>query len=230
MQTQIFADDKLKAALELYMENQLAKLPPDDELAAIEIPPQFEKKMNKLIRFHRRPYYPMVNTVGKRVAAIFIAAFLALTTTVFSVKALRDPTIHFFIEVYEKFSRIIFQNNDTEKSAPNQIKEYFTPQYLPDGFELVSTEKYDIVAVYKYCDSAGRDISYDQTILDGTNMIIDTEDTATEDVKINNMSGVYYSNKGYDNIIWNDGVYVFSLSAPSECGKDALLRMAESVK
>lgn len=231
MQKQLLAEDKLKAALEIYMEKQLSKLPTDDELGAYEFSPTFKQKMDRLIRAQRRPYYSMVNTAGKRVAVIFIAMLLALTTTVFSVKALRDPVINFFIEVYEEFSRIIFQNDNTGKLGTDRLEKYFTPQFLPDNFALVTEEKYDNIAVYRYRDSAGRDISYEQTILKGmNNMVIDTEGITTENVIVNGTVAIYYSNKGYDNIVWNDGVYVFSLSAPSELGKSELLRIAESVK
>ena len=110
-----------------------------------------------------------------------------------------------------------------------RIEQYFTPQYLPNGFAPVSEERYDIMALYQYCDSDNCDISFMQTLSDA-NMIIDTEGIAAESVTVNGTMAVYYRNKGYDNLIWSDGTYIFSLSIPSALGKSELLRIAESVK
>mgnify|MGYP004654521019 CR=1 FL=1 len=229
MQKQSAADDKLRAALELYMEKQLSRLPKDGEWEPYTFSPAFERKMDRLIRIQRLPFSAMINTVGKRVAVVFVAVCLALTTTVFGVKALREPVVRFFIEVYEEFSRIIFQKDDSDVSAMERIEQYFTPQYLPDGFAPVSEERYDNMALYQYCDSDDRDISFMQTLPDA-NMIMDTEGITTENVTVNGADAVYYRNKGYDNLIWSDGTYIFSLSIPSALGKSELLRIAESVK
>ena len=229
MQKRSAADDKLRAALELYMEKQLSKLPKDGEWEPYTFSPAFERKMDRLIRIQRLPFSAMINTVGKRVAVVFVAVCLALTTTVFGVKALREPVVRFFIEVYEEFSRIIFQKDDSDVSAMERIEQYFTPQYLPDGFAPVSEVQYDIIAKYKYCDSDGRGISFEQT-LNNVKINVDTEGVTAENVTVNGKDAVYYRNKGYDNLIWSDGTYIFSLSLPSALGKSELLRIAESVK
>lgn len=108
MLKQVSADEKLKLALGIYQEKWLATFPADNKIEPYKFSSLFEKKMNRLIRAQRKPYYSMVNTIGKRVAVIIIAIFIILTSTVLNVKALCDPVINFFIEVYEEFSRINF--------------------------------------------------------------------------------------------------------------------------
>lgn len=223
------ANEKLKDALEIYQENWLSKLPTDDEIEPYEFSPAFKKKMMKLTKAQKKPYYMLVNTAGKRVAVIIVAVLIALSTTVFSVKALRDPLVNFFIDVHESFSRIIFQSDNPAVPALTKVEDYFTPQYIPEGYLLSKKEEFDTVVTYEYHKN-GDIITYDQMILNSSNMLIDTEDTFTENITINETIGIFFSNKGYDNIIWNDGVYIYYISGTSELGKDELIRIAESVK
>lgn len=211
------------------MERRSSELPEDGEAEPCEFSPAFERKMERLIRMERLPFSALINTVSKRVAAALIAACLALATTVCSVKALREPVFGFFIEIYETFSRVNFQKDGSGESDPNLIEQYYTPQFIPDGFTLVSEVRYDIMAKYEYCDSDGRDISFEQS-LRNTSIVIDTEGTIVEDVTVNDIAAIYYQNKGYDNLIWSDKGYVFTLSIPSALGKSEILRMAESVQ
>ncbi len=229
MPKQWIADSKLRAALELYMERRLAELPEDGEGETYAFSSVFRRKMERLIRIERLPFSALINTAGKRVAALLIAACLALVTTVCSVKALREPVFGFFIEIYETFSRVRFQRDGSGESDPNLIEQYYTPQFIPDGFTLVSEVRYDVIANYEYCDSDGRDISFDQS-LRNTSIVIDTEGTVVEDVTVNGIAAIYYRNKGYDNLIWSDKGYVFTLSGPSALGKSEIMRMAESVQ
>ena len=52
---------------------------------------KFEKRMSRLIKQRRKPYYRFINTAGKRVAVIALAFLTISFTTVMSVEALRTP-------------------------------------------------------------------------------------------------------------------------------------------
>ena len=223
-------NEKLKGTLEIYQEKWLSKLPADEEMEPYEFSSAFKKKMMKLTKAQKKPYYMFVNTAGKRVAVIIVAVLIALSTTVFSVKALREPLVNFFIDVHESFSRVIFQNDNPAVPALTKIEEYFTPHYIPEGYLLNKKEEFDTVASYEYKNENGNDLAFSQAILNGSRMTIDTEDSFTENITINETTGIFFSNKGYDNIIWNDGVYIYYISGISELGRDELIRIAESVK
>jgi len=221
---------KLREALELYQEKWLSKLPTDEAMEPYDFSSAFKKKMQKLIRVQRKPYYTFVNTVGKRIAVIAIIVIMAMSGTVLSVKALRNPIVNFFIEVYEKFSRVVFQIDNPDESTLTEIEEYFTPQYIPEGYVLKTREELNMAYLCEYVNDDGSDLIYNQMLFNESKMMIDTEGTVTEDIMINGIIGIFFNNKGYDNIIWNDGVYIYYISGFSELGKDELLKFAESIK
>lgn len=93
----------------------------NNEMALVEshvFSETFNRKMEKLLRFSQKSYFPYVNTIGKRVAIITIAVVISLSATAFSVKAIREPVVNFFVNVYEKFSSIVFQSDESEKTYP----------------------------------------------------------------------------------------------------------------
>jgi hypothetical protein len=107
---------------------------------------EYNRKMDKLLKFSRKPYFNFVNTVGKRAAVIIVTLITALSITTFSVKALREPVVDFIISVYEKFSNILFQTDEAENSFPITIEEFYRPEYLPDGY--VEVENVNLVNVF----------------------------------------------------------------------------------
>ncbi len=65
--------------------------------------PEFEKKMKRLINRRNKPYYRIINTVGKRVACIAIIILITSSVTVMSVKALRNAFVDFVVKIYKNF-------------------------------------------------------------------------------------------------------------------------------
>ena len=96
--------------------------------------PQFESKMQSVIKY-QKGFRKLINTTGKRVACIILSILLTLTTTVFSVEALREPVVDaiqsFFINVKEQL---------TGTRADN-IAEYF----IDDITEIKATNYFTIV-------------------------------------------------------------------------------------
>jgi len=221
-------DNMLKQALEICLEQRIASLPDQEELKNIHIfSSQFENKMNKLIRLQRKPYYSMINTVGKKVALIIITIFIALTTTVLSVDALRNGIFNFFIDVYEKFS-VIF----TDKSFSNDndqiksIQTIYLPQYIPDGFMLTLEENHVIGLKYRYENPDKNFIVFEQLLI-SMKTIMDTEDRQIEEINTDKFKGIFYLEKELNNLFWDNGEYCFKLS--SSISKNELIRIAESV-
>lgn len=216
-------------ALTLYQEELLSSLPADDELEDYVFSAKFEKKMKKLIKAQRRPYYNMTNTISKRVAIIIITTLIALSTMVMSTKAMRDPLVHFIVETYDRFSMLIFDNDNTDTKM-NKIEEFYIPQYMPYGYVLVSQNDYGTVIIYEYQNEDGIILAYEQYTLDSNNIMIDTENTETQSVKINGFAGIYFYNKGYHNLLWDDGMYIFNLTVDDSIEKEEVIAIAESVK
>jgi len=85
---------------------------------------KFERKMERLLRAQRKPYYPLVNTNFKKAVLAMAVVFILMITTVFSVSALREPVIRFFVEVYEKFSQVFFHQPQEEEFFPATLGKH----------------------------------------------------------------------------------------------------------
>ena len=107
----------LKSALHLYIQETVGQYDFVQNLD-IKFSSEFEQKMERLIKQRKKPFYYLFNTVAKRVACIIAALIIAAVGTVLSVDALREGVENFFVEAYENFSRIIFQQDN---DAPDTI-------------------------------------------------------------------------------------------------------------
>ena len=98
---------KIKAAFREVVSSEFAHIPTDESSIDFTFSEKFNKKMEKLIKSQRKSYYIFINTVGKRVAILFVA-IITLFAASMSVKAIREPVINFIIEVYESFTKYFF--------------------------------------------------------------------------------------------------------------------------
>lgn len=190
--------------------------------------PKTEAKIEKLIIRQEKPYYIYINTLSKRVAVILIVCILSLTATVFSVKALRDPVINFIVEVAEKFSTVIFGNENKTDSYPVSIETINEPSYIPEGF--VTEEKINDRHQFKVTYDGGEHgkIVFFQYTMAATQFIIDTEDAVTENVQIGEYHGLFYSKRGFNSLVWDDGKYGYYIRGAID--KEIILEMAKSIK
>jgi len=190
----------------------------------------FERKMEKLIRAQRKPYYPLVSTRARKTVLALAAVLILLATLVFSVSALRVPFLKFIVETYEKFSSMIFMQSETEAPLPTTLERIYEPMYIPEGYALdeenTITLSYQRILPY----SAERGIiEFQQFVLGTTEQVINTEGVPTMEIAIGDDTiGLYYFNKGKQSLVWEDNQYGFSLAGGLE--KEVLLAMARSLK
>lgn len=191
--------------------------------------PAFEQKMEQLLRSPRRFYDPLINRNYKKVLLGFVAALILLVTTVFSISALRGPVVHFFVEVYEKFSHLVFSQEASEEPFPATLETYYAPAWIPEGYQLDSTNSMDSMLFRSliYTSNDNTEILFKQRTI-SSNILIDTEGMQTWPLTIQGYDGLYYTNKDMGNLIWNNELYGFSLSGPVD--QMTLLRIAESVQ
>lgn len=114
----------------------------------------FEKSMDKLLKY-QKGFFKLVNTVGKRAACIIIALIIFVTTTFFSVDAIRKPITEaiekFYVAVRQKLTNtqadniaVHFTDDITEIVATNLItvtnKVYVidNPQKIKEFVELLT--------------------------------------------------------------------------------------------
>ena len=227
--------DKLYEAFDLYSKELCETLPSDEELANISFSDEFEEKMQKLIEKQKKFYYYWLNTAGKRAAAVIAALFVGLTAVTFGVKAIREPFLRFIVETFEKFSSIIFMNDD-DNSGQSSISadadfefEAVEPSYIPEGFTL-ETKMEDFVRYQAYYLNNDKTsfITYTQTMIDDTVMQADTEDTTYNEIQINGYEAISYSRNGANNVVFSSNKYVFTVTGSVETNE--LIKIAESIK
>ena len=137
--------EEFKAAFREVVSSEFAHIPTDESSIDFTFSEKFNKKMEKLIKSQRKPYWNFISTVSRRAAAI-IVAIITLVTAAFSVKAIREPIIKFIKQVYESFTHYSFDGDTVEIIT----KEYTITQML-DGYEQFDklTSENTIATTYK---------------------------------------------------------------------------------
>jgi len=226
MTNQIIADQKLKRALALYEEKRIAILEEKIDYE-IDFSENFEKRMQKLFRFQRKPYYKFINTAGKRVAMIILSVITALSVATLSVEALRKPFIEIVISIYEQFTGVSYKNEDSPQRFPLEIEEVFLPMQLPDGYTLMESNNYG-VAIKTIFSNGTNDLYFEQYTITATQITIDTEGVEIETLTINDHIVLFFNNKGINTIMWTDGSYGYT--AFGSLDKNALIELVNTTK
>ncbi len=215
--------DKFKQAIFEALSSEYDRsVPPFDEH---EFSPEFEKKMKKLINRRKKPYYIIINTIGKRAACIVIGIIIASSITVMSVDALRNAFVDLWVSIFEKFS--IVKSID-DNNAPETIEDIYEITYDLSGFTIDYEEydEYSRTISYKKDDIM---ILYYQNTKSTYDTLWNTENAEIDTVIINGHEAMFFcDNHKYNTLIWDNGDYIISLG--SNINKNELIDMAKSVQ
>lgn len=198
----------------------------DDASDTHEFSVEFEKKMQKLIKRRNKPYYKIINTVGKRVACIVVIVLLASSVTVLSVDALRNTVADFFVNIYEKFSTVQSVNED--KTAPTTIEDIYAITYDLSDYDVIYEEKdnYSYNITYIKDDVVIDFLQYTKDMYDQN---VNTENAEISTISITSKEAIIFlDNQSYHHLIWDNGDYILNIR--SNIDEDALICIAESVQ
>ena len=198
----------------------------DDASDTHEFSVEFERKMQKLIKRRNKPYYKIINTVGKRVACIVVIVLLASSVTVLSVDALRNAVADFFVNIYEKFSTVQSVNED--KTAPTTIEDIYAITYDLSDYDVIYEEKdnYSYNITYIKDDVVIDFLQYTKDMYDQN---VNTEDAEISTISITSKEAIIFlDNQSYHHLIWDNGDYILNIR--SNIDEDALICIAESVQ
>lgn len=111
-----------------------------------EFSDEFCKKMDKLVKRRKKPYYSFVNSAFKRTiatAAVIILVFLAPL----SVKAVREGAYDFIVRVFSDHAELSVAT--TDGNYPKEIeKEYHIPYFDDWDVEVWLNNEYEIMRYY----------------------------------------------------------------------------------
>lgn len=198
--------EEFKAAFREVVSSEFAHIPTDESSIDFTFSEKFMKRMDKLIKSQRKPYWNFISTVSRR-AAVIIVAIITLVTAAFSVKAIREPIIKFIKQVYESFTHYSFDGDTVEIIT----KEYTITQML-DGYEQFDklTSENTIATTYK--NKLGDTIIFTQMTTEySIGYFVDNESgeqytETVDDIEIEFKE--WYDTK---TAIWANDGYVFSI-------------------
>lgn len=218
----------LRKAFDVIAREEAKDLPTPEECAHITFSAEFEQKMQRLINKEKKPYYYLINTVGKRVACVIVAVLLVLTSVTFGVKAIREAVIDFFVETFEKFSIVGFKDEDIP-SKLDYIETYYTPTYIPEGYELKKDEKILTYRRMRFMCGNGY-IEFNQNTIQSVSTYIDTENCKTESIFVSGHKGFYCDKDETTYLYWNDTDYSYYIYSDTTIAKTEIVKIAESIK
>lgn len=217
--------EKFKQALYSALIPEYAAIMREADDTPPEFSPGFEKRMKKLIKRRNKPFYKLINTVGKRVACIAVIFLVASSVTILSVKAIKEVISSFSVKNVS-----IIQPN-ISGNEPQTIEELYDITYDLSDYRVAHDSKQDHM-YWKYYRNTIDDYTsielkqyvkksfYESTYPGATVTLVD----------INGHDAFFYSNDTIDfhYLIWDNGDYIIRLK--SNVDKNTLIEIAESVQ
>lgn len=222
-----FESALLEAALDEFI-----NVPAESEID-IQPSPEFEEKAEDLIRKTKRTGWYYVNTALKR--AILIAAIIgALATTAFAVPAIREAIIDFFIEDYGDYFEFTF-NPEEAANAPKRIETVFSPEYIPEGYELVLEDISTAGASFLWTNEKDQWICFNQYKMpndpsNGDWLGLDSEHVTTKSILIGEYLVFVIHDETFHALIWTDNSYFYRLELDNSISEEERNLIFNSIK
>ncbi len=214
----------LKNAFREVVSSEFAHIPTDESSIDFTFSERFNKRMEKLIRSQKKVYYNFVNTAYKRVAIICVV-LLTMLTTACSVKAIREPIVNFFTEVYESFTRYFFEGD----TADTIMKEY-SLNVLPDGFEQTNKIQNNISITTFLENKSGDIIEITQIITDNTQHNLDNQNGNKYEISVDDQQIQVLESDGFIQSVWIKDKYCFIVTGYGNIDKDILKQVIENIE
>ena len=179
-----------------------------------EVPADLDAKCRALIKKayknsrRKEVFHRSICSIGRIAAVLFITLGLC-TTLVFSVDALRIPVMNYIIARYEQFTSIGADSTPstteaTDFTCNNTTEESPLAGILPDTFNVINNKLlHDGTMNCCYESADGCIVFFDISNYNGL-LNIDTENTATETIRIMEHDGLFIDKGNELTILWFD--------------------------
>ena len=220
-----FSENDLRNAARAVRKSMLASLPEPSEIEC-EFSEGFLNKMDVLIALDKRRQ--RVRLIARRVAMIFLAILLGLSTWLAIDTEARATAMKWIREVIEDNIYYRFFGTSKETKLPN-----FVPAWLPDGFTLTESDNSTTHHMFFYEDTESNMILFDYCFLsDGLQVQYSGDDSERETVYIREVPADFYpadETSFSNNLIWIDEYEGIVFLLDSNLEKEVMLRIADSV-
>jgi len=189
-----------------------------------------DKKMQKLIKQQRKPYYKLISTAGRRAACIIVAV-IVMSASAMSVKAIREAVFDFIKSIFSDHT-VVSTESGTDKGYPEQIEEEYYISELPEGFEATNTIRTNDSIIIEYFmngDYSSDYVLFSQYTKSSYKANYDNDHNQFDE-EIDNEEQKYLiiSNEYDTTFIWDNGQYIFEIV--SNLPKNEALILCKSTK
>lgn len=183
---------------------------PDEEFTFSE---QFEENIKEINKKRKSIIYKATKTVPRRITLIFVAAIVTFCLMM-TISAIRIPVVNFFVNIYEEFIGILFDEEEEDFNIPTTIEQVHLPTYMVNGYIQTDSQKYRDIAETYWENDSNLIILYQEIMEEEFKMNFDNNHTGYEKISVNNKTVYYILDKGEYMLLWNDGSYVYTLILP----------------
>lgn len=216
-----FREDIQRRTPALLTEEEMENVPP------VTFSPEFERKMEKLIRRARYvEWWQRNRTRVKRLTAMFAVVLLVGGLLVTKADALRLPFLKLIYTTREEFTEIDVGTSDEENRLSKELAE-FLPTYVLEGFQFDLVEEGEdfFRCAYKNKDGEYYSVSFFESVLGGA---VDTENAMATEIKIKGFPGFITEKDDRITILWYPDGYQYVVEGTISVQE--MLDIIESVK
>ena len=116
-------------------EVQAYKNLPDEEF---EFSNEFEQKIKEINKKRKSLLHRATKTIPRRVALV-AAAIIITFCLMMTISAIRIPVVNFFVNVYEEFIGLFFEEEEEDFNIPTTIEQIYLPTYMANGYIMLNT-------------------------------------------------------------------------------------------
>ena len=156
----------------------------------------------------------------KRIVAIIVAAALLLTSCGI---IFRNEIREVFKEL---FASITFEG---DKSEVNTIEDIYQLNYVPDGYSLAEKRFSPLSVVYKFVESNGNIIRFEQHVLGGTDFTVNSESGYSKILTLDTCAIYYRCTKASHTYIWNDNDYSLFIRSSTALQNEELIKIINGI-
>lgn len=193
--------DQFKNAFRTAISLDYVDIPENDDIINVSFSDEFIKKMQKLIISQKKSYWYFINTTAKKVAAVFLVSMI-LFSSMMSVRAIREPVVEFFKEVYDTFVSYFFEGDTIDEISKTNSNETTSSINLPSGFVQIDVLENKNMISTIYANEHGDTIEFVSAITDEAKITFDTEHMQHHTIYITDVKVDVYEGDGIKHAIW----------------------------
>ena len=225
--TSLLFDIMLKEAVKADFEAEIESLPPEDEILSNHpLSEEHTRKMKALFAWERRKVITRHLWSYAKVAVIFLCILSTVTFSLLMISPeVRAAVRNAIVRVWEGFTSVEFTDNNT----PSKESKDFSPEYIPQGYALLSVDEFGDSYIMVYIDDDSNMLMLEISSTDSH--AVDNENREFYEEQHNGVEFYIYESVDIKRIssvvVWTQEGFSFSLSGVIPI--DALIRVAVSV-